>query len=499
MLPLIRIWALGLLCILITVIFVTANIIVRKEMLLDRLRGEMNGQVSLLAMDVDRTLFGIQQMLNGLENYLEASPGNAVPFSPKIRKNLQKLVEENRFLSTLVILNADGEVVNWSRPGQASKQKQRDYFLIHRQESLPNIFIGAPTPSPNKVGHWTFGISKGTRNPDGGLTGVLVAIVDLDALNAHLSEFLIFSRATMAVVSPEGNVYSQLPNFEPFVGRRIQGVANKVSLVDSTLAFRKKSPISGKIDLVAARRSGNYPLVAMIAQGEETVLSPWRSEALLLGGAGLSACLIMFLLTLHTARCHRHQDLVRDTLHLQAITDPLTDISNRRHGLEQAQLEIKKAQRNGANLSFVLLDLDHFKTVNDRFGHVTGDRVLVATAKILKRLCRSTDIVSRFGGEEFLLVLPDTNLFGAMIIAEKIRTAIEEIVHPWEGGEFQVTASLGVAEWSGEETEVLEVLCRTDAALYEVKSNGRNHTNFSRFNNSGKIPSEKMTWRYEGL
>ena len=499
MLPLIRIWTLGVLSILISVIFVGANIVVKKEQLLDGLRTEMDQQVSRLAMDLDRTLYGVQQQLGGLENYLAASPGNTIPYSSEIRRTLQKLVDENPFLSTLLVLDAEGQVINWNHQGRASSQARSDFFLAHLQEVLPDIFLGGPRQSPLMQGRWGFGISRAVRTVDGSLSRVLVALVDLERLNAHFRGIPLPPESTMTIASPDGFIYSRFPEYETLVGRRIPNLAVQVNLADATLAIQKTSPIDGQVDLLAARRTGSYPLIAVLAQREETVLKRWRADSLPSVGLGLSFSLMILLLTIQTARCHRHQVNARNNLHQQAITDPLTNIFNRRYALEQAQLEIKKAQRNGANLSFMLLDLDHFKSVNDRFGHVTGDRVLVATANILKGICRATDIVSRFGGEEFLLVLPDTNLVGAMIMAEKIRAAIAGRIHHCEGREFSVTASFGVAEWNVKELEVLDVLRRTDVALYEVKSNGRNRIKCSLHNGSANFPTNQMSWRFDRL
>jgi len=239
--------------------------------------------------------------------------------------------------------------------------------------------------------------------------------------------------------------------------------------------------------------------VAMVSLREDAVLAPWRRDSVVLGGLGLVICLVTLLMTVQTVRFQRKQESTRDNLQLQAITDPLTAVFNRRHVVEQAQLEIKKALRNGAALSFVLLDLDHFKSVNDTYGHDTGDRVLIATANILKEICRETDIVSRFGGEEFLLVLPDTNLSGAVTMAEKIRQAMERKIHHCADREFQVTASFGVSQWTADEADIRDVLLRTDDALYEVKSNGRNRIKCAPAKSASSYVQGMVSWRYDGL
>ncbi len=154
-----------------------------------------------------------------------------------------------------------------------------------------------------------------------------------------------------------------------------------------------------------------------------------------------------------------------------SLTDALTGIGNRRKLDEALASEVSRAQRSHAPLSVLMTDIDHFKWVNDEYGHSTGDRVLVLFGTILKAQCRPTDIVARFGGEEFMVLMPGTPLALASSIAERIRCVLEaEVMEPIVG---PVTSSFGVAELAiGESGESL--LKRVDAAMYQAKEGGRN-------------------------
>jgi diguanylate cyclase (GGDEF)-like protein len=398
-----------------------------------------------------------------------------------------------------MVLTPDGEVAYWNQPGPAPKLLQSDFFQIHSQETLRELFVGAPGPSLMQADRWMFGVSRAARDEDGALVRVLAAIIDLEYLHQLNRSLSAPPASILTISSAQGVVYSRIPEPDLFVGRRLSGIAERASLVASTLALRHKSSLDGKDYLVAAHKVGSFPLVAMVARPEEAVLKPWRHDRLIFVVWGLFSGLLILLMTLRTATYQRNQTRTRKTLHQQAITDPLTAIFNRRYAVEQAQLEIRKGQRTGGNLSFVLLDLDHFKSVNDGYGHDAGDRVLIAIARILKEICRSTDIVSRFGGEEFLLVLPGTDLEGAMVIAEKIRLALEKQNHHYSGKTFQVTASFGVSQWMVDEADIREVLLRTDDALYQVKSNGRNQIRSAPARSTpGRAPG-MVSWRYDGL
>jgi two-component system cell cycle response regulator len=154
-----------------------------------------------------------------------------------------------------------------------------------------------------------------------------------------------------------------------------------------------------------------------------------------------------------------------------AMTDALTGASNRRGGQEAMHREMSRARRTGASLTFVLFDIDRFKQVNDAFGHEIGDRVLQQVAKILIESVRVTDVVARWGGEEFLLLLSATTASGALILADRIRLQVDNHRHP----ELPpVTVSAGIAEVRPEDISGADALRRADERLYSAKNSGRN-------------------------
>jgi two-component system cell cycle response regulator len=158
-----------------------------------------------------------------------------------------------------------------------------------------------------------------------------------------------------------------------------------------------------------------------------------------------------------------------------ARTDPLTGCANRRTLLEKLHSEIERARRYGLALSVLMIDLDHFKGVNDTRGHLTGDDVLRQVAQLLRSVMRSVDVVARYGGEEFLVVLPETADPGAMSFAERVREQVADHDFAAGGDPLSVTVSVGVATVApGTETDADDLLARADAALYRAKRDGRN-------------------------
>jgi diguanylate cyclase (GGDEF)-like protein len=153
-----------------------------------------------------------------------------------------------------------------------------------------------------------------------------------------------------------------------------------------------------------------------------------------------------------------------------ALTDPVTGLANRRGGEEALAREVSRARRVGSPLSLVLFDIDRFKNINDQAGHAVGDRVLRGISDILSASQRGSDLAMRWGGEEFLVLLPDVGMSGARAFAERVRENVQNLVVAQAG---PITVSAGVAELQGEE-EPSAALARADASLYRAKAAGRN-------------------------
>ncbi len=155
-----------------------------------------------------------------------------------------------------------------------------------------------------------------------------------------------------------------------------------------------------------------------------------------------------------------------------ATTDPLTGVNNRTAMEETMKRQIGLANRHGHALSLILLDLDHFKSINDKYGHLIGDQVLRAVAGVVQDTIRDSDMIFRFGGEEFLVMLHETKLSGAALLSERMRRKIEEL-EIFPDIDLRVTASMGVVTLCEDETAET-IFMRVDNAMYRAKNNGRN-------------------------
>lgn len=184
------------------------------------------------------------------------------------------------------------------------------------------------------------------------------------------------------------------------------------------------------------------------------------------------------------ARTIRELETSRRLLAEQATTDPLTHLKNRRAFFENGTKHISMARRYGTDVSIIVTDVDHFKKVNDTYGHQAGDDALVAVARVLIDMTRTEDTVARIGGEEFAILLPDTNRLGAAVLAERIRHAVQREQIVLNGQIVPITVSVGVASFAVELTETVDqLLSIADQRLYLAKKNGRNRICV---NNEGK-------------
>jgi diguanylate cyclase (GGDEF)-like protein len=182
---------------------------------------------------------------------------------------------------------------------------------------------------------------------------------------------------------------------------------------------------------------------------------------------------------------------LRETLRTQAIRDPLTGLFNRRHMEESLEREIARATRAGAPVAALMIDIDHFKRFNDTFGHAAADLALRETATVIRRSLRPDDVACRYGGEEIVIILPETDLDGASACAERIRVAIADQQLSYQGASLgAVTASFGVAASSAPTTTNETLLRAADDALYEAKHAGRNRVCASRAEPAGPPSGE---------
>jgi len=179
-----------------------------------------------------------------------------------------------------------------------------------------------------------------------------------------------------------------------------------------------------------------------------------------------------------------------EKLETLALTDPLTGLYNRRYFFERGWNEYVRARRYQHHLAVIMLDLDFFKQINDKYGHACGDMVLMRVAKLFSQTLRDVDLVARFGGEEFIILIPETDKVGVDFVAQRIRQEIYDTPMEHNGKNFNITASLGIALIEDVVGDFETMINQADIALYYAKENGRNRVELYDLNVASQIISK---------
>lgn len=217
--------------------------------------------------------------------------------------------------------------------------------------------------------------------------------------------------------------------------------------------FAHNRPITGGIDFMQ----------------QNSTIMPMMGES----GEIEGVCISLFDVT-DTAIATRQLNDAKAALEESNNRDGLTGIYNRRYLQEHLVSEFERARRYEEGFSLIMFDLDHFKKVNDNFGHLGGDAVLRTVGKRMTELLRKSDIFGRYGGEEFMLILPGTDVVGALTLAERIRSAAESEPADWDGTPIPFTISMGISIYTPTHNKPEDLIHETDLALYHSKKSGRN-------------------------
>jgi len=251
--------------------------------------------------------------------------------------------------------------------------------------------------------------------------------------------------------------------------------ASRTELVNNRTHFRYMAPLYIENDCLQCHQHQNYALGEVrggisISFDIEDLQREIRFNtiAIVLFGV-ITTLLLLGLIYFFMSRLIKSLDDARQTIEKIAITDSLTELFNRRHIMSRFEEEFEKFKRLKKNVSCIMIDIDHFKAVNDSYGHLTGDQVLKIISARMRDIVRAYDILGRYGGEEFLVIMPDTGLEDARGLAERIRSSIKEE----SIGNVSVTLSLGVVCVQESDRSVDDIISRADENLYKAKQGGR--------------------------
>ena len=435
----------------------------RKSIIADgeRLAEQYAEQTALVG---EGTFESARQLLNAIE--VIARPASArKPADPAhTRTALLMLKSQNPHVMDLLVLDANGRIEHWTGLGAPPDVRDRAYYTHHARQSANSLFVGEPLTSKVHEGRWFVALSEAVRDAQGQLRQVAVALVDSNVLHDRLGFRFGVAGSARTLMSESGLVHARRPDHATHIGKRINRPEQFSALTATApaITFRSVSQLDGQERIISFRKLTGFPLVAAGTVPIESLMAPWQHRLAALAGLWVALAGFAFFAVRRANAISREQAN-------QASIDSLTGISNRRSILSVAD-RLERTQAHAGSLSLLMVDIDRFKSINDRFGHQIGDQVLRQVSDVLRTQIRTTDIVGRYGGEEFLVLMPDTGPEGALLVAEKLRQSVaERIVQP-----DRVTVSIGVATTSEKDVTLDRTISRADGALYQAKADGRN-------------------------
>lgn len=400
----------------------------------------------------------------------DQDPGKAPGFI-RLVENLRQASDK---LIDIRMVTRDGTLRYIPDRGQANRTHvaDRDYFQAQFNEKTRGLYVAQPVIS-RVTGKLGIPISIPVTKA-GGDIAVLFAAIELDRLAGTFEAERIQPRGTITILRTDGLFMFRSPMDDKIIGSSVAQSAMWQQHMGTTpggFYQAEVSPVDGRSRAVAYTRVQDYPLVVAVTASLDDLLRAWRMHTLILVSVALLISIVCVLLGITLLRSMRGEAAVRSTLEHLMLTDPLTGVGNRRMLELRLDDEILRAQRYRRALTAVYFDLDHFKRVNDTYGHDVGDTVLRQVADSLVADLRQSDLVARMGGEEFVVLLTETEINAALTLVERMRAAVGALRTPGLPG--HVTISAGLAQWrEGENAESL--LRQADRALYRAKVSGRN-------------------------
>lgn len=476
-----------------------------RESRLHTMEQVLDRQRAALAEHIDGTFTIAETILAATNRWIADHPER----DPRIDSDFAKLIQDLQRVTspamTYRLVDADGDLTLIPQtPGaKAANVADRDYVVGALAKPPGEITISAPYQG-RATGHWAIAVSTKLAVPSHRLVVADIAI-EIDLFETAFAKARIGEGSVISLIRRDGVLLARSAASHVELGTNL---AQSAVFARGLPQAREGVLIGDAVLTDGVRRQiafgalKTYPLVVVVGAPLDTVAAETRSTIL---WVALIMALVSVLLLASRAKIvdllddltTSHQRLLasRDRLAAEVeerrqiearltrseanllklvATDALTDLVNRRHFDERAEEEFRRARRLDQDLAILMADVDHFKRINDTWGHSTGDAALKAVAGILRATVRDIDIVGRYGGEEFAALLPGTDRSGALDAAERLRLAVRELVILAEdGAPVPLSISVGAAVLEAGDEDFARTLMRADGAMYRAKAEGR--------------------------
>jgi diguanylate cyclase (GGDEF)-like protein len=446
-----------------------SSIIASNSLVLEQLTAAVQEQTKSLFKQAETLLVASNHWM---AEHPDKDPGR----NPEFIDLVERLRKASDDLLDIRMVTRNGSLRYIPDRGQTNQTNvaDRDYFRAQFDPKTRGYFVGNPLVS-RVTGKWGIPISIPVDKA-GGDIAVLFAAIELDRIASSFEAERIKPFGTIAIVRLDGTFLFRSPMDTQAIGSSIAQSTSWTQYLSlsSKGGFRSpQSPVDGKERIVSFSHVPDYPLLVTVTTPVDDLLGPWKVHTAILAMVAVIVSILAVLMGSVLLRTMTSEERVRQELEHLMLTDQLTGVGNRRMLTRRLDEEILRAERYGRAMTAVFFDLDFFKQINDTYGHSVGDSVLTRVAQSLASNLRQSDHLGRFGGEEFVVLLPETGIEDALTLVERMRAAIAAIEMPEMHG--HITVSAGLAQWaSGENGESL--LHRSDRALYQAKASGRDRS-----------------------
>ena len=399
-----------------------------------------------------------------------------------------------------VIIDRNGYQIYNDQPNVAKKVDFSDRHFFKTLATLPSdqLLITHPEQDPFSKKQ-IINFARKVILKDGSFGGAIVLALPTEHFSDFFQSIDVGSNGAITLFGTDRQVRAGVCGNKSYSEITDKPVSQSHPFFSNNLQsgiYTAESDSDRRNRLSSFRKLQDYPLVVEVGLAEDDIYKTLknRRNSILVIGVILSATLIGALIVL--LAFERRQQALADQvakresqlqetlaeLEILVTTDPLTELPNRRSFFSRANTEFSRSTRYNRPLSLLMVDVDHFKEVNDRFGHLTGDAALRHIARTMKICVRESDMIARYGGEEFVIILPETDSEGAGFIAERVRREIEASGFKSEQqGVIKLTVSIGIAcmNFGSEYPDIDKLLQSADDAMYRSKQGGRNCITFS--------------------
>ncbi|TWI70657.1 diguanylate cyclase (GGDEF)-like protein [Desulfobotulus alkaliphilus] len=426
----------------------------------------------MLALSSTQKLGGIRILFKGMAITMDAclQSGSQAAGCRDISLHLRKLSLHEPHIMDLLIIDPEGDILHWSGDPPIPDIKNRPYVSIHHTDRHEGLVISPPIQSIREHKKWFFAISQAYYSSEGHLKYIFAALIELEVLLQSYESILLPEGGTAGLIMDNGQIILRIPDHENYVGKFAHIIPMNMEPDKNRVIYGMGLDNTPRI--LAFQSIDPYPMAAWVSLSRKQMIGNWWRQGRTTAGISLLTLFFFFFLTHSLAKALKRQEQEKHALVTLAGTDALTGLANRRQALLSLERAMARSRRTGRPLSIIMLDLDHFKAVNDTFGHPRGDAILQLAAKNIEKRLRSSDLAARIGGEEFLVILPDTDLAGAKILAESLRHGFKDHLKLPKPVPWKISASIGVCSMNPEDTADF-LLCRVDALLYQAKKKGR--------------------------